>query len=92
MKTIVESFQGSGILVTQAKVSLHTAGLATQLLKIKHQYECLVKLIETTESAKYNIKEAVQAIREFSFREDNFNINRYIQKRVEKMKFLKQCT
>ena len=33
MKTIVESFVGSGILVTQAKVSLQKSGLAGQLLK-----------------------------------------------------------
>jgi len=33
-------------LLTQAKVSLQTTGLASQLLKIKDQYECLVKLIE----------------------------------------------
>ena len=40
MKEIVESFVGSGILVTQAKVSLQKSGLAGQLLKIKDQYEC----------------------------------------------------
>jgi len=58
VKAIVESFEGSGVLVTQAKVSLQTIGLASQLLKIKGQHECLVKLIETMGSAKYTIKEA----------------------------------
>ena len=38
-----------------------------QLLKMKGKYECLVKPIETMESAKYTIKEAVQAIQEFDF-------------------------
>ena len=52
VKAIVESFVGSGIVVTQAKVSLLKSGLAGQLLKIKNQYECLVKLIEKMESAK----------------------------------------
>ena len=42
VKAIVGSFVGSGILVTQAKVSLQKSGLAGQLLKIKDQYECLV--------------------------------------------------
>ena len=46
----MESFEGSGILVTEAKVSLHRTGLAIQLLKVKDQYECLLKLIETLES------------------------------------------
>ena len=57
VKAIVESFVGSGILVTQAKVSLQKSGLAGQLLKIKDQYECLVRLVEKMESAKYTIKE-----------------------------------
>ena len=67
VKTIVESFLGSGILVTQAKVNLQKSGLAGQSLKIKDQYECLVKLIEKMESAKYAIKEAVQAIQQLDF-------------------------
>ena len=44
VKAIVESFVDSGILVTQAKVSMQKSGLAGQLLKIKNQYECLVSL------------------------------------------------
>ena len=62
VKAIVESFKGSGILVTQAKVGLEKSDLAGQLLKSKDQYECLVKVIEKKESAKYTIKEAVQTI------------------------------
>ena len=83
MKAFVESFVGSGILVTQAKVSLQKSGLAGQLLKIKDQYECLVKLIEKMESAKYIIKEAVQAIQELDFGEDIYSINQYIKKRMQ---------
>ena len=45
VKAIVERSEGSGILITQPKASLQTTGLATQLLKIKDQYECLEKLI-----------------------------------------------
>ena len=75
VKAIVESFAGFGILVTQAKISLQKSGLAGQMLKIKDQYECLVKLIEKMESAKYTIKEAVQAIQELDFGKDTCNIN-----------------
>ena len=78
MKAVVESFASSGILVTQVKVSLQKSGLAGQLLKIKDQYECQVKLIEKLKSAKYTIKEAVQAIQELDFGEDTCNINQYI--------------
>ena len=74
VKAIVESFVGSGMLVTQAKVSLQKSDLAGQLLKIKDQYKCLVKLVEKIESAKYTIKEAVQAIQELDFGEDTCNI------------------
>ena len=90
VKAIVESFVGSEILVTQAKVSLQKSGLAAvQLLKIKDQYELLVKLIEKVKSAKYTIKEAVQAIQEFNFGEDTCNINQYIEKECKTMTFLK---
>ena len=37
VKAIVESFKGSGILGTQAKVSLQPTGLASQFLNIKDQ-------------------------------------------------------
>ena len=83
VNTIVESFVGSGSLVTQAKVSLQKSGLAGQLLKIKDQYECLVKLIEKMESAKYTITEAVQAIQELDVGEDTYNVNQYIKKRMQ---------
>ena len=82
VKAIVESFAGSGVLVTQAKISLQKSGLACQLLKIKDQYECLVKLIEKMESAKYTIEEAVQAIQEVDFGEETCYINQYIKKRM----------
>ena len=83
MKAIVESFVSSGILVTQAKVSLQKSGLASQLLKIKDQYKCLVKLTEKIESAKYTIKETVQVIQELDFGEDTCNIYQYIKKRKQ---------
>ena len=83
VKAIVESFVGSGILVTQAKVSLQQTDLAGQLLKIKEQYEYLVKLMEKMESAKYTIKEVVHTIQELDFGEDTCNNNQYIKKRLQ---------
>ena len=49
VKAIVENFEGSGVLVTQAKDSMQPPGLADQLFKINDQYE-------------YTIKEAVQEL------------------------------
>ena len=90
VKAIVESFVGSRILVTQAKVSLQKSGLAGQSLKIKDQYECLVKFIKKVESAKYTIKKTVQAIQELDFGEDICNIKQYIKKECKTMTFLKK--
>ena len=70
VKAIVKSFKGSGILVTQVKVSLQKNDLAAQLLKIKDQLKCLVKLIKKMESAKYTVEEAMQAIQELDFGEE----------------------
>ena len=84
VKAIVESFVDSGILVSQAKVSLQKSALAGQVLKIKDQYECLVQLIEKMESAKYTINEPVQAIQKLDFGEDTCNINQYIKKKNAK--------
>ena len=53
VKAITESFERSVLLVTQAEGSLETSGLATQLVEIKGQYKCFVKLIEMIQSTKY---------------------------------------
>ena len=62
---------------------MQKSGLAGQLPKLKNQYECLVKLIEKMESAKYTIKEAVQAIQELDFDEDTCNMDQFIKKRMQ---------
>jgi len=84
---VKSGFEGSGVLVTQAKNSLQTPSLATQLLKIKDQYECLVNLIDIMESAKSTIKEAVQRIQGLDFGEDTCNISRYIKKNRKQRHF-----
>ena len=89
MKAIVESFERSGILVAQAKVSLQTTALVTQVLKIEDQCECLVKPTETMESAKYTIKEAVKAIQELDFEKGTCSINSYIKKECKTMTLIK---
>ena len=75
MKTIVESFEGSGILVPPAAISWQTTDLATQLFKIRDQYQRLFKIIVTMESAMYTVKGAVEAIQEFYFGEVTCSIN-----------------
>ena len=89
VKAIVESFVGSVYLITQAKVSSQKSDLAGQLHKIKNRYECLVKLIEKMESAKYTIKEAVQAIQELDFGEELVTLTNTLKKECKTMTFLK---
>ena len=84
VKPIVQSFEESGILATQANISLQTTGVATHFLKLKHQHKCLIKLIEILESVKYNIKKKVQAIQELDLKENTCSINRYISKKNAK--------
>ena len=89
VKTIVESFKGFRILVTQAKVSLQKSALAGQLLKIKDQYECLVKLIEKMESAKYTIEKAVQAIKNLTLVKTLVTSTNTLKNECKTMAFLK---
>ena len=82
----MESFVGSGVLVTQATVSLQKSG---QLIKIKDQYECLVMRTEKMESAKYTFKEALQAIQELDFGEIFVTSTSTLKKECKTMTFLK---
>ena len=70
VKAIVKVLSVLESWVTPAKVSSQKSGVAGQPLKIKHQYKCLVMVMKKMESAKYTIKEAVQAIQELDFGED----------------------
>ena len=70
-------------------VSWQKTGLATQLLKINDQYQCLVKLIESMKSAQCTIKEAMQVIQELDFGEETCSINCYIPKRMQKKDIFK---
>ena len=80
----METFEESGIFVNKANVSLQTTGLATQLLKIKNQYESLVKLAETKENANYTVKEEMQAFQDLDLGENTCDINPYLQKKNAK--------
>ena len=89
VKAIVESFKGSGLLVNQGKASLQTPGLAAQLLKIKDQCKCLVKLIDTMESAKFTIKEALQTIQAWTLKKTLAALALTFKKANKAMTFLK---
>ena len=89
VKAIVKSFVGSGILVTQAKVSLQKSGLAGQLLKIKDQNKCLVDLIEKIESAKYTLKKQCKQFKNLTLLKTLVTSTNTLRKECKTMTFLK---
>ena len=89
MKRIVESFVGSQILVTHAKVSFQKSGLAGQLVKIKDKYECLVKLIEQMESAKYTLKKQCKQSKNLTLVKTLVTSTNTLKKECKTMTFLK---
>ena len=89
VKAIVESFVGSGILVTQAKITCKKGFSWPTAQNQRPIYESLVKLKEKMESAKYTIKKVAQTFQELDFCEDPCNIIQYIKKECKTMTFLK---
>ena len=78
VKAIVESFAGSGVLVTQAKVSLQKSGLAGLLLKMK----CLVKLMEKMVRS-ITLKKQCKQSKNLTLVKTLCNINQHIRKRMQ---------
>jgi hypothetical protein len=84
VKRIVNGFSGDGILVRRAKDAVRDPELPKSLMNIKSSYECLIHLVEKSESKTYNMETAYQDIKSIDFKEDPCNINGYIKKRLEK--------
>ena len=86
VKAIVESFEGSWLLIAQAKVCLQAPVFAVQLLKIREDHKCMIRLAETLEGSKNMVKAAVKAIQKLDFGEDtalNVSLTNYIFKNKE---------
>jgi len=84
VKTIVNNFSGDGLLVSRAKEAVAHPALPAQLLAIKKEYECLIPLVEKSESQKYDIITAYNDLMSLDFAEDSCSIKQYIGKRLEK--------
>ena len=89
VKVIVESIVGSGILVTQAKVSLQKSGLAGQLLKIKDQYKCIVKLIENMKVQSIPLKKQCKQSKNLILVKTPVTSTNPLKNECKTMKFLK---
>lgn len=84
VRQIVNSFEGTGILVSRAKAAVNDATVAQSLVKIQRDYQELPKLIEKMESSKYTLKEAHDDISTLNLKQDCVGIGAYIKKRMNK--------
>src|ERR1043165_6636918 len=83
VREIVSKFEGGGILVTNAKASVATAGLESDLMQIKVCYSPLVEMLKKTESTHYSIQDAYEDITSLNLDRDPAKITEYVKKRIE---------
>ena len=84
VRDIVDRFEGSGLLVERAKVSINAESLPQNLVKINTEYKSLASLVLQKEDTKYTIRAAYNDLTKLCFGDDNCAIAAYIRKRLEK--------
>ena len=84
VRKIVNSFEGTGVLVSRAKAAVNDAKVAESLVKIQRDYQELPRLIEKMEGSKYTLKEAHDDVTTLDFKQDCVGIGAYITKRMRK--------
>ena len=84
VRDIVDRFEGSGLLVERAKVSINAQSLPQDLMKINTEYKSLASLVLQMEDTKYIIRAAYNDLTKLGFGDDSCAIAAYIRKRLEK--------
>ena len=84
VRDIVDRFEGSGLLVERAEVSINAQSLPQDLLKIKTEYMSLASLVLQMEDTKCTIRAAYNDLTKLGFGDDSCAIAGYIRKRLEK--------
>ena len=84
VRDIVDRFEGSGLLVERAKVSINAQSLPQDLMKINKEYKSLASLVLQIEDTKYTIRAAYNDLTKLGFGDDSCAIAAYIRKRLEK--------
>ena len=69
--------------MTNAKASIATAGLESDLMQIKVCYSPLVEMLKKTESTHYSIQDAYEDITSLNLDRDPAKITEYVKKRIE---------
>lgn len=81
VKSIVNAWEGDGILVRRAKEAVNDPEAANQLFKIFDCYSDISKIIPRLECSELGIKEAVDMMN-MNFKEDPCNIKEYMTRRM----------
>ena len=74
VRNIVNSFTGNGLLISKAKEALLDSNLMNNLLKLKRDYECLIKLVQASENTGYTIISVYNDLVNADFGNDICNI------------------
>ena len=69
--------------MTNAKASIATAGLESDLMQIKVCYSPLAEMLKKTESTHYLIQDAYEDITSLNLDRDPAKITEYVKKRIE---------
>ena len=83
-RDIVDRFEGSGLLVERAKVSINAQSLPQDLMKINTECKSLACLVFQMEDTKYTIRAAYNDLTKLGFGDDSCAIAAYIRKRLKK--------
>ena len=84
VKSVVNRFEGQGILVVRAKEAVNSSSVMESLMKIKRDYMNLPKIIEKLESTKCTMNEAYTELTTLDMKQDCVAIGAYIKKRLRR--------
>ena len=73
LRQIVDNFQGSGILVKEAKKAVNNSNIINELIHIPN-YEALIHVSLKSKGRSYPCMEAYDDLEEIQFFTDQFNI------------------
>jgi len=83
VKEVVANWEGTGSIVSKARLAVSRDTLPQELLQITRSYKQLVNLIEKFESSTCTIRDAWLVLSEVDFKEDPCSLRQYLKKRLD---------
>jgi hypothetical protein len=84
VRRIVRSWNGTGILLSQAQEIVEDATLMNNLMEIETCYSGLIDVIQRLEGAACGISEGYALVRNLDFQEDPCNLSVYLDDRLKR--------